>query len=178
MLDFRALEIPIDGPIKFLGETFRSTGRFNWPLLYIVTIGAVVLLGTRPPLIWAVPLMVVCLAAQIADSEHGLSIFSNNDPKPADHWNNDLSSPFWQRAEDAGYTRLRAIPVVYWNSGWRALEHAAYLHHLDVDAIYLGRVDRPRSTVSRTRKNGARNRRFRAQDPLRRRCRHGPPHPS
>jgi uncharacterized protein DUF6311 len=141
VLDIKALEIPTGGPIKFLGETFRSTGRFNWPLLYIITIGAVVLLGTRPPLTWAVPVMVVCLAAQVADSEYGLRIFSNNDPKPADHWNNDLSSPFWQRAEDAGYNRLRAIPVVYWNNGWRTLEYAAYLHHWDVDAIYLGRVD-------------------------------------
>lgn len=141
ILDLEAPAIPIDGPLKFLGETFRSSGRFNWPLLYIVTVGAVVLLGTRPPLGWAVPVMAVLLAAQIADSEYGLRVFSKSDPPPADHWDNRLASPFWQRAQDAGYTRLRAIPVVYRNPDWRTLEYAAYLHHWDVDAIYLGRVD-------------------------------------
>lgn len=140
-LDREAPPIPIDGPIKFLGETFRSSGRFNWPLLYIITIGAVVLLGRRPPLGWSAPVMLVLLGLQVADSEYGLGVFGRNDPQPADHWQNELSSPFWQRAEDAGYTRLRAIPVIYRNPDWRTLEYAAYLHHWEVDAIYLGRVD-------------------------------------
>jgi Family of unknown function (DUF6311) len=141
VLDHQVLDIPIDGIAKFLGETFRSSGRFVWPLLYILTIGAVVLLGRRLPTTWAVGIMAICLAAQIVDSERGLSFFANTDPPAADHWSNRLDSPFWQRAEDAGYNRIRAIPVVYKNPDWRELEQAAYLHHFDVDAIYLGRVD-------------------------------------
>jgi hypothetical protein len=141
ILDQQVLDIPVDGLAKFLGETFRSSGRFVWPLLYIVTIGAVVLLGRRLPVPWAVGIMTVCLAAQVVDSERGLFFFATTDPPMADHWYNRLNSPFWQRAEDAGYNRIRAIPVVYKNADWRELEEAAYLHHFDVDAIYLGRVD-------------------------------------
>jgi hypothetical protein len=141
LLDLEAPEIPISGPLKFLGETFRSSGRFVWPLLYLLTIGAVVLLGRRVPLAWAASIMTVCLAVQVVDSEKGLGVFRAGDPPPSDHWQNALSSPFWQRAEDAGYNRLRAIPVIYRNPDWRTLEYAAYVHHFDVDAIYLGRVD-------------------------------------
>jgi len=140
-LDQEAPSLPIDGPLKYLGETFRSSGRFNWPLLYVITIGAVVMIGRRLPLALGAGIMVLCLGGQVVDSEFGLRIFSQSDPAPSDHWRNDLSSPFWQRAEDAGYNRIRAIPVIYWNGDWRALEYAAYLHHWDVDAIYLGRVD-------------------------------------
>lgn len=140
-LDTEAPAIPIEGIVKYIGETFRSSGRFNWPLLYLVTIGAVVLLGSRPPTIWAVPVMLVCFGVQIVDSEYGLHVFARSDPPPSDHWDNALNSPFWQRAEDAGYNRIRAIPVIYRNPDWRTLEYAAFLHHWDVDAIYLGRVD-------------------------------------
>ena len=140
-LNQQILDIPIDGFAKFLGETFRSSGRFVWPLLYVVTVGAVVLLARRLPTIWSVGIVAICLAAQIVDSEHGLSFFADTDPPIADHWYSRLDSPFWQRAEDAGYNRIRAIPVAYKNGDWRELEQAAYLHHFDVDAVYLGRVD-------------------------------------
>jgi Family of unknown function (DUF6311) len=140
-LDKELPAIPIDAKIKYIGETFRSSGRFVWPLYYTIIVGAVVLLARRLPLAWATGIIAVCLVVQFVDSEQGLGVFARVDPPPADHWANELSSPFWQRAEDAGYDRLRAIPVVYRNPDWRRLEYLAYLHHFDVDAIYLGRID-------------------------------------
>jgi hypothetical protein len=141
LLDLEAPAISLDATLRFIGETLRSSGRFVWPLLYIVTIGAVVLLGRRLPAAWSVGIMAICLAAQIVDSERGLTVFARTNPPVADYWNDRLTSPFWQRAEAAGYNRIRAIPVVYKNPDWRELEQAAYRHHFDVDAIYLGRVD-------------------------------------
>ena len=141
LLNLEAPEIKIDGALKFLGETFRSSGRFVWPLLYTITVGAVVLLGRRLPPVLAAVVLALCFGGQIWDSRVGWQMFAHADPPPADHWDNALSSPFWARAAAAGYDRLRAIPVVYKNPDWRTLEYAAYLNGWQVDAIYLGRVD-------------------------------------
>ncbi len=141
VLNTELFSFPVSGPFKFVGETFRSSGRFVWPLLYIVTIGAVVLLGRRFSPGWAVVVIGLLFGAQVVDSQKGWSMFAKADPQPADHWANLLQSPFWDRAAEAGYNRIRAIPVVYRNPDWRTLEYEAYLHGWQVDAIYLGRVD-------------------------------------
>ncbi|MEP7240289.1 MAG: DUF6311 domain-containing protein [Devosia sp.] len=141
LLDLEAPEIKIDGWMRFLGETFRSSGRFIWPLLYLVTVGAVVLLGRRLWPGWGLVIITACFAWQVVDSQRGWSAFARFQPRPADHWVNPLSSPFWERAAAAGYSRIRAIPVIYRNLDWRALEYVAYLNHQQVDSIYLGRVD-------------------------------------
>lgn len=141
LLDLPPLIIPIDSKLQFLGETFRSSGRFVWPLLYVITIGAVALLSRRLPLKWSVPVAALCLMSQIVDSQRGLSAFARTEPPIASEWKSELTSPFWRRAQDAGFNRVRAIPVVYRNPDWRELEQVAYEHHFDVDAIYLGRVD-------------------------------------
>ncbi|HEX4299001.1 MAG TPA: DUF6311 domain-containing protein [Devosia sp.] len=133
--------IPIGDRLEALGGIFRSSGRFVWPILYLVTIGAVVLLGRRFSPAWAVLVMTACLAAQIVDSQPGWSQFRTYAPPPSAQWSTDLKSGFWQRAADAGYTAVRAIPAAYKGLDWRQLEYYAVLHHMAVDSVYLGRVD-------------------------------------
>ena len=52
-----------------LASIFRSTGRFVWPLLYLTTIGIVVLLGRRLSAVAAVPILVAAFAAQAQDQD-------------------------------------------------------------------------------------------------------------
>jgi Family of unknown function (DUF6311) len=139
IFDRETAPIPLPGPLETLGTMFRSTGRFVWPLLYLVTIGAVVLAARR--LVLAVPILALLLVAQTADSSWAWSAFRRTIPEPASTWTTSLVSPFWDRAAAAGYNRIRAIPVVFHNPDWRALEYLAYTHGMDIDAIYLGRVD-------------------------------------
>ena len=86
-------------------------------------------------------MLALLLAAQVFDSQTEWSSFRRAIPAPAATWTTPLASPFWDRAAAAGYTRVRAIPVVFHNADWRALETYAYAHGMDIDAIYLGRVD-------------------------------------
>lgn len=139
LLDHQAGPIPLPAPVELLGHMFRSTGRFVWPLLYLVSIGAVVLAARR--LVLAPFILGLLLIAQTLDSSWAWSAFRRTIPAPAAAFATTLASPFWDRAAAAGYTHMRAIPVVSRNPDWRALEYFAYVHGMDVDAIYLGRVD-------------------------------------
>jgi len=154
--DYGFAPIPIPGFVRAIGNMFRSTGRFVWPLLYIVTIGTVVLVGRRFGDRWAVPFFVIAFAAQVYDSSDGWTIFRNTmSPPPATSWPTAWSSPFWERAGEAGFTRLRGIPVRYRHRDWLAAETFAYRYGLQTDMIYLGRVDEREVAALAARENEA-----------------------
>lgn len=138
--DHETAPIPI-GPLQSLGEIFRASGRFVWPMLYLVTIGAVVFAARSFPPAVATIALGVLLIAQIADSSTGWSAYRRSMPTPASTWPTPLVSPLWDRAPAAGYTRLRAIPVVFKNPDYQWLEYYAYTHGMDTDAVHLGRID-------------------------------------
>lgn len=139
-IDLGTLAVP--GFVETLGEAFRSTGRFVWPLLYLVTVGAVVLVGRRFPPRLALPLLAVLFAAQALDSAPAWHRFRAQLPAPAATWPTPLTSPFWARAAAAGYDRLRAIPIeTGFGSDFQAPGYYAVTHGMDTDIAYLGRVD-------------------------------------
>ena len=140
--DFELIKLTLPQAIENLFSTFRSTGRFVWPLLYFITIGAVVMIGRRLRVWFALPLVLAAFGAQVADSAPALLLFPTHLAPVSDTWNTPLVSPFWQRAADAGITRVRVIPVVS-NPGtdWKTLGYYAVTHHMGIDSVYLGRVD-------------------------------------
>jgi hypothetical protein len=137
------LLVDLDLPQQLIDllSTFRSTGRFVWPLLYFVTIGAVVLVAGRLRPVVALPLLVIALIAQVADSSTALSSFARHQPQAAAVWPTELVSPFWDRVAAAGYTRVRAIPVIEPGFDWRELGYFAVTHGMATDSAYLGRTD-------------------------------------
>jgi hypothetical protein len=86
-----------------------------------------------------VPLVLVALAAQAADSAPQLLGFSQRLGAPAPTWTTPLVSPFWERAVAVGYNRIRAIPVINPGRDWRPLGYFAVTHGMDIDSAYLGR---------------------------------------
>ena len=140
--DTHLFTVPLPEPIENLAATFRSTGRFVWPLLYFVTIGAVVMFGRRFTAALTVPVLVLAFAAQAWDSADALLNFTRHLGPVSDTWTTPLVSPFWDRAAAAGYDRIRAIPLVS-NPGndWRPLGYYAVTHDMGIDTVYLGRVD-------------------------------------
>lgn len=139
--DQSVFDIPLPQKLLDLASTFRSTGRFIWPLLYVVTIGSVVLVGRRLPASAAVLIATVAFAAQAVDSAPAWQSFAARLPQPATTWPTPLVSPVWDRAAAAGYTKVRAIPYRGMGGDWKALSYYALQHHMQVDAVYLGRVD-------------------------------------
>jgi len=150
--DSDLVSIPVPGFIDAIGAAFRSTGRFVWPLLYIVTIGAVVLVAGRFRAALALPLMTVAFAVQAWDSSPKWSEFADRMPAPSATWPAELQSPLWERAAAAGYDRIRSIPVDEgYGSDWKAFGYFAVTHGMDTDIAYLGRVDSEALGALRTR---------------------------
>ncbi len=139
--DTTLFTIPLPQWAMDFGSTFRSTGRFVWPLLYVLTIGVVVLLGLRLRPVFALPLLLAAFAAQVADSSGALMNFHNHLGPVSDRWDSPLRSPFWERAAAAGYNRIRVMPVQNPGVDWRPLGYFAVTHHMAIDSAYLGRVD-------------------------------------
>lgn len=131
--------VPLPKWASELASTFRSTGRFIWPLLYFITTGAVVLMARRWQVAVALPLVFVAFAAQVVDSRHGLFDFIHRIGPPATSWATPFVSPFWERAAAAGYRHIRAIPVINPGRDWKELGYYAVTHGMDIDSAYLGR---------------------------------------
>jgi hypothetical protein len=156
ILDIDLVTIPVPGFVEAVGSAFRSTGRFVWPLLYIVTIGAVVLVAGRFRPSLAVPVILVAFAAQAWDSSPKWHEFADRMPAPSTTWPTELKSPLWERAAAAGYDRVRSIPVDEgFGSDWRPLGYFAVTHNMDIDIAYLGRVDGDNLTALRAKEEQA-----------------------
>ena len=141
-LDIELVSIPVPGFVEAIGSAFRSTGRFVWPLLYVVTIGAVVLVAGRFRAMIALPIIIVAFTAQVWDTWPKWTEFEDHMPRPSTSWRAELNSPLWARAAEAGYNRIRSIPVDEgFGSDWKALGYYAVTHGMDLDIAYLGRVD-------------------------------------
>jgi hypothetical protein len=142
VLDVDLTTVPVPEFIEAVGSAFRSTGRFVWPLLYMITIGAVVLIAGRLRAAIALPIILVAFAAQAWDSSSEWRRFEDRMPSPSTTWPSKLTSPIWERAAAAGYNRIRSIPVDEgYASDWRAFGYFAFAHGMDLDIAYLGRVD-------------------------------------
>lgn len=138
--DHETAPIPF-GPLEDLGNVFRSSGRFVWPMLYLVVIGSIVLSVRRLPKRIGATVLVILFAAEVYDSSYGWSSFRRQVPEIASTWPTPLVSPFWDRTVAAGIKRVRGIPVHFRHTQWQWFEYFAVLHRLDVDTVYLGRID-------------------------------------
>ncbi len=135
-------KVPLPKSLEDALGTFRSTGRFVWPLLYFITVGTVVLVGLRLRAAVAVPLIATALVAQAVDSAGAWMPFQRDLPPPSPVWTTTLQSPLWERAAAAGYTRIRAIPLeVGFGTDWKDPGYFAVTHGMATDMAYLGRVD-------------------------------------
>lgn len=134
--------IPMPAPIEMLGAAFRSTGRFVWPILYLITIVAVVLVGRRFRPFIAVPILLLALGAQAVDSGPRATQFTRGMQQPATRWSIPLRSELWARAATAGYDRVRTIPLqTGYSALWKAVGYYAITHGMDTDTALLARVD-------------------------------------
>ncbi len=63
----RIVEFPVVAPLEWLALRFRATGRFGWPLVYLLVIGAILLVLRRHSSRIVVPLLVGTLLVQGLD---------------------------------------------------------------------------------------------------------------
>lgn len=132
--------VPLPEGLERALSTFRSSGRFFWPLGYLVVFGSLVTLARVVPRPFTLVVPLLALLVQVVDTQRGWRGLMVGPERTGTSWQTPLASPAWA-ALAPHYSRLRALPVTNGGEGWRDLALLAFTHRLATDAANLGRVD-------------------------------------
>lgn len=141
VVTFRVERATLDVPdsLEWIGNTLRASGRFVWPLTYVVMIVALVWVARSLPKSVAIAVVSVLLVLQVVDSRRALSetrerFTEFNYPKSV------LSAPDWALIA-AGKSRLVTDPPQYKGFVWQDFAEFALERRMVTNASYLSRVD-------------------------------------
>ena len=144
--------IPLpDWLMRFL-TTFRSSGRFFWPLGYLIVFAVVVIAARRFKPAWATAIVLVLAMGQIYDEQRGWRGMYINDMRTGEYdaFRTYLHSPAWD-ALAPHYARVRALPIENNTPLWRDLSWFAFRNHLLTATVSLGRIDPKVEAAERVR---------------------------
>ncbi len=136
--EFVLFELP--APVQRYADALRASGRFIWPLVYALLLGAIFALvqalgGRRTGLLLSLLVLV-----QVADLQPGLAALRTFfAPQPAT-LPLRLNEPFWAEAA-RHYGRIRLVPNANQAPGWEEVAVFAATMGLETDAVYLARLD-------------------------------------
>lgn len=135
-----AVPLP-DWLMRFL-TTFRSSGRFFWPLGYLIVFAALVLAARRFRPAWTTAIVIVLALVQIYDGQRGWRGMYINEARTAEYdaFRTYLRSPAWA-ALAPHYARVRALPIENNTPLWRDLSWFAFRNNLETATVSLGRID-------------------------------------
>jgi len=130
----------IPAQLKNITETFRSSGRFVWPFVYILILFGLIALS----ILWdhskkiGLMLLLVVFSIQIFDN---FDIYSNTQHRFSEvQFDSQLTSPKWDQVAQQ-YDHLVAIPPLNNDPGWFELAMLADKWGLSTNTTYLGRLN-------------------------------------
>lgn len=134
------VHVPWPGPLLAIGDLFRSSGRFVWPLVYcaMAAICWTVVRGSRR--LTGSTLLVAAALLQIADSSAGWRAYATTFARHGSQWPRGLASPFWEAA-GRRYTSVRLIVPRNRFPAYREIDSWALAHGMTTDLVYLARYD-------------------------------------
>jgi hypothetical protein len=137
-----SFQIPWPAPLVAIGNLFRSSGRFAWPLVYAAMIAVCWIVARGPRRAIGSTLLIAAALVQVADGSAGWRAYATNFALRGPAWPTALKSPFW---DEAGH-RYRSIRLVVPRNHlpeYRDLNAWALAHGIQTDIIYLARFDGP-----------------------------------
>lgn len=126
-------------PIEYLGELFRATGRFIWPLYYAAFVGAVYLVSRHFPTRLLFPMLAAVVLVQGIDTQPGWKQESTYLHERGPGHQTAYVSPFWSEAAEH-YVNVRMAPHSNAGEGYLDIAGMARREGLHTDAVYLARV--------------------------------------
>jgi hypothetical protein len=130
--------IPVPDFIYAMAGSVRASGRFFWPVFYLVPLAAVWLIHRRFGAAMTGPLLLILTALQIYDTYPGWSWFRSKFEMDGAVWQTSLSDP--RLAPVARHYRaVRALPAANQVPGWNEIAYFALRNHLPTDTVYLAR---------------------------------------
>ncbi|MDR8772443.1 hypothetical protein FEP92_02830 [Burkholderia multivorans] len=131
------LQYSVPSALMPIVSTFRSTGRFIWPVVYAIEILLLFIVIALAPKKLAVPLLTVCLLFQATDLIPASKYFRE---RWSHRWNNPLSSEFWA---DAGkqYKRVAFVLPLDGGDRYAPIAFMASNAGMSINGGYFARVD-------------------------------------
>ncbi|MCK8786462.1 DUF6311 domain-containing protein [Roseomonas sp. NAR14] len=123
-----------------IANVLRSAARFVWPMLYLLTMLAVLVLVRRWGSRAASAVLAAALALQVWDTSPGWLPLRNRYLAAPAQWNLAPGAPFWG-AVLPHYRRIRRLPPQMDAAGWSRIATLAADHRLGLDMVYLARWD-------------------------------------
>ena len=125
-------------PLQTVGEIFRATGRFVWPLYYFVFFAAVFIVSRRLSARALTMVLAFAAVVQAIDTVPGWMRYRSFLTHSGTRFDAVLTSPFW---DEAG-RRYKAVRVAPHRIDPRFLRLRALLsaHGMATDAVYLARI--------------------------------------
>lgn len=133
------LSYPLPLQITPLTDTFRASGRFFWPVYYLIYLTIFYLIFTRINNRLAVLICTTMLAIQLVDSSRARVFFSNKFSLTPE-WSSPMISPLWAELS----TRYKNIILVVPSSSPEdsiALPEFAATHQMSTNAGYFARTN-------------------------------------
>lgn len=118
-------------------STFRSTGRFIWPVVYAVEVLLLVLLVRLLPRRLLVPALTVILLFQATDLVRASAFFR---ARWAQHWDNPLTSAFWTDVPKQ-YKRIALVLPLDGGAQYAPIALLASNARMSINGGYFARVD-------------------------------------
>jgi hypothetical protein len=126
-------------------ETLRSSGRFTWPLVYVLLLGGLrglyISLQSRLPRMGLAAVFASLLLLQLIDMRSASSEIRERFTESG--FTASLTDPKWNELAKQ-YKHLAAVPPLNNDPGWFELALLADKWHMTSNAAYYGRIDENR----------------------------------
>ncbi|MEQ1608371.1 MAG: DUF6311 domain-containing protein [Hyphomonadaceae bacterium] len=142
--------LPWPGFLHYLGELFRSTGRFIWPLYYALFFVGVLIASRRLPARTLCMILAGAAIVQAIDTSRGWTSDGAYLRQPSSTFQTALVSPFWDQAETR-YDAVRLAPYKNMDPRFPEVTTMARAHGMTTDAAYLARIRTTAAKDSRAR---------------------------
>jgi hypothetical protein len=136
---------PIPSVLSPVFDSLRASGRFTWPLVYVLLLqglrGLYITLRSRIPKNGMVAIIASLLALQLIDMRIASSEIRERFVEIG--FSASLTDPKWNELAKQ-YDRLVAVPPLNNDPGWFELALLADKWHMTSNAAYYGRIDENR----------------------------------
>jgi len=138
--EFEIISLP--EPLLQAANVFRASGRFFWPVFYVLVLSAIFVVVRGYSVRSAILMLTIALVVQVVDTRAGWQdVRKKLMASPKSEWASPLSDPFWEKAADK-YKKVRWIPPGNHSPHWKTLAYYAARHEMKTDAVYLARIDK------------------------------------
>lgn len=134
------MKLPWPEPMIGLGNLFRSSGRFVWPLVYCAMAAIFWLVAKGARRRTASGLLIAAATLQIIDTSAGWQAYASTFARTGAVWPTRLVSPFWDRAGHR-YKAVRLAAPRNRLPAYRDIAAWAHGHGMTTDVVYLARYD-------------------------------------